>query len=170
MRADGQICVISSADGEALRDVVNRSNREAYGDIIHPEHFKDEILDRDGIPELLASMDFYGYRCAGRLVGVAALTEETEGVGRLRWVYVLPEFQRMGVGSALVRHIEEQARSAGYGSICLRTAEGADWAISFYRKLGYVITGRNPRPWGADILMERPLADTDAGRSQPAPR
>jgi ribosomal protein S18 acetylase RimI-like enzyme len=95
-------------------------------------------------------------------VGVAALTEETQGVGRLRWVYVLPEFQRRGIGTALVSHLEERARAAGYDSMRLRTAEGADWAVSFYEKLGYTVTGRNPRPWGADILMERALVGSSS--------
>lgn len=157
MTLDGNISRISEDDGEVLREIINTGNREAYRSVIPPEYFKDEVLPEGAVPELLASMDFYGFRHAGRLVGVAALTVEVEGVGRLRWMYVHPKFQRMGVGTALVRHLEEKAVEAGYTSMRLRTAEGAHWAISFYEKLGYGITGRNPRPWCADVLMERAL-------------
>lgn len=157
MTLEGSISRISEDEGEVLREIINTGNREAYRTVIPPEYFRNEVLPSGAVRELLESMAFYGFRHDGRLVGVAALTQEAEGVGRLRWMYVHPEFQRMGVGTALVRHLEERALEVGYRSMRLRTADGAHWAISFYEKLGYHITGRNPRPWGADILMERAL-------------
>lgn len=163
MTLGGSIGGISESEAEDLREVINTGNREAYRSVIPPEYFKEEVLPEGAVPALLESMAFYGFRHGGRLVGVAALTEEVEGVGRLRWMYVRPQFQRMGVGTALVRHLEERALEVGYCSMRLRTADGAHWAVSFYEKLGYRITGRNPRPWGADILMERSLVTEDSG-------
>ena len=95
------------------------------------------------------------------LLGVAALTDGPENTGRMRWVYVHPEFQRLGVGTALVVHLEEEARRAGFGEMRLRAADGAYWAISFYERLGYRVTGRTPRPWGADIEMRKSLEPPD---------
>jgi ribosomal protein S18 acetylase RimI-like enzyme len=157
MAIEGTIVAVTVEDAEELRRVINKSNREAYRKVIHPEHFKTEILPSDEVAGVMASMSFYGFRHDGHLVGVAALTEESEGVGRMRWVFILPEYQRRGVGTALVLHLEQKAIEAGYRSMKLRTAAGADWAISFYEKLGYRRTGRMERPWGADVLMERPL-------------
>jgi len=157
MTLEGAIVPVTVEDGEELRQVVNTSNRESYRKIIPPEYFKNEVLSEDAVPGVLSSMPFYGFRHAGRLVGVAALAEEEPGVGRLRWMYILPEFQRRGVGTALVLYLEQKAVDAGYRSMRLRMAEGADWAMSFYEKLGYRVTGRDPRPWGADTLMERKL-------------
>ena len=99
-------------------------------------------------------MTFYVCEVSGKVVGVCALYAE-EGRGRLRWVYVLPGFQRRGIGTALVKLAESEAKRAGIKELWLTTAEKASWALSFYEKLGYRVVRVVERSWGRDVVMEK---------------
>lgn len=72
----------------------------------------------------------------GEIVGVGALVLEN---AELRACYVAPTAGRMGVGTALVREIEEIARRHGLGGLWLDSSLTAE---PFYRALGYVAQGR----------------------------
>jgi GNAT superfamily N-acetyltransferase len=56
----------------------------------------------------------------------------------LAGLYVAPEHRRHGVGQALVRAIEAQARQRGHARLYLYT----DDAISYYERLGWRVTDR----------------------------
>ena len=53
---------------------------------------------------------------------------------QLKWLYLLPEHQRAGVGSALLQRLEALAWEAGLNSLRLHSAPGA---VEFYRRHGY---------------------------------
>ena len=86
--------------------VINESNRKAYKDIIPEEHFREHVLSIEELLQDFNRMSFYVYRHEGEIVGVAALHVLDKDTGRIRWVYVLPEFQRKGIGTALVTYVE----------------------------------------------------------------
>ena len=102
-------------------------------------------------------MTFYVHRSEGRVVGVAALYVEHEEAGRVRWVFVLPEHQRQGIGTALVSHVEQRAREPGLRRLRLVTPARAGWAIRFYGKLGYELAGEVENPWGMEVLLTKEL-------------
>ena len=137
--------------------VINESNRKAYKDIIPEEHFREPVLSIEELLQDFSRMSFYVYRHEGEIVGVAALHVLDEDTGRIRWVYVLPEFQRKGIGTALVTYVEHEAQKLGLKKLWLMTAEKAYWAINFYNKLGYRQKRRIERPWGNDLIMEKKI-------------
>lgn len=102
-------------------------------------------------------MTFYVYRSEGRILGVAPLDVESEETGRIRWVYLLPQHQRRGFGTALIAHLEHRAREMGLRRLRLLTVGKASWAITFYKKLGYHLADELDRPWGFDVSMEKAL-------------
>ena len=144
-------------DFQGILCVINETNRESFGRIIPKEHFKEPILTREELHECLEKMTFYLLRHEERIVAVAALSIEDEVSGRIRWVYVLPEFQKRGLGTTLVCHLEEVAKELGLKKVKLVTDDGAEWAIRFYQKLGYTLAYRVPNPWGFDIWLEKQL-------------
>jgi N-acetylglutamate synthase-like GNAT family acetyltransferase len=148
----------SHHDAEDILSVINTSNRDAYKCIFPQEHFKDPVLSLQELQALFERMAFYVYRSAGQIVGVAALHPEIEKTGRIRWVYILPEFQKRGIGTALVKHVEDEAKKKGLKKLRLLTSGAAIWAIEFYQKLGYHLAGKKDRPWGFDVVMEREMA------------
>ncbi|MEW6232322.1 MAG: GNAT family N-acetyltransferase [Chloroflexota bacterium] len=145
-------------DAAEILLVINTSNREAYKNIIPQEHFKEPVLSLDKLLEDFERMTFYIYKSEGKIVGVAALQIESEETGRIRWVYILPEHQRKGIGTALITHLERKARKIGLRRLRLLTVGKANWAVNFYKKLGYNLADKIERPWGFDVFMEKDLA------------
>jgi N-acetylglutamate synthase-like GNAT family acetyltransferase len=144
-------------DAQEIMNVINSSNREAFGQIIPEEYFRDPVITLEELEESFEIMTFYVHRRRGVVVAVAALDIEDEDTGRIRWVYVLPEYQKEGIGAVLVSHLEHLAREMGLKKTRLMTDSNAEWAIRFYKKLGFTQTSMNPNPWGFDIWMEKQL-------------
>lgn len=142
-------------DAKEILSVINTSNREAFRNIIPKEHFREPVLYLEDLLEDLERMTFYVYKREGRIIGVAALQIEGKETGRIHWVYILPEHQRRGIGTALVTHLERKAREMGLRRLRLKTIGKAHQAVNFYKKLGYNLTDKIERPWGFDLFMEK---------------
>ncbi|MCD6290577.1 MAG: GNAT family N-acetyltransferase [Anaerolineae bacterium] len=145
------------SDAQEILLVINISNREAYKKVIPKEYFREPVLSLTELLRDFERMSFYVYKSEGRSVGVAALEVEGEERGRIHWVYILPEYQRRGIGTALVRYVEQKAKEIGLKRLRLLTVGQADWAVSFYKKLGYALADEVERPWGFDVFMEKEL-------------
>ncbi len=135
-------------DLEELLAVINTTNKSFYKGIIPPERFKDPYMSYEEAEEEFQRKDFYVYELEGQIVGVAAFEVSKvpqahlkqphfNEVGVVTRMYVLPGFQRRGIGSALISEIEGRARKQGIREILIWTDPKASWAISFYKKLGY---------------------------------
>lgn len=147
----------SSMDAERILYVINKSNREAYREIIPKRYFREPVLSMMMLLGDFKRMTFYVYEHRGEVVGVSALCVEDGGTGSMHWVYVLPRHQRKGVGSALVTHMESMAKEIGLSKLWLFTVEKAYWAVEFYKKLGYRLAERVKRPWGFNVVMKKEL-------------
>jgi glucosamine-phosphate N-acetyltransferase len=88
---------------------------------------------RKGIRTFVAFMD-------NRIVGTASLLVEEKFIheggrsGHIEDVAVHKDFQKHGVGAALVRYVIEQARAAKCYKVILNCSEGT---AAFYEKLGF---------------------------------
>lgn len=143
-------------DIEKILVVINKSNK-AYKKIIPPEYFKEPVLTRDELLEDFKSMTFYMHKLEDEVVGTAALKVESDEVGSIRWVYVLPEHQRKGVGTSLVTNIENEAIRMKLKRLRVLANENAQWARNFYKKLGYKMINKIPRRFGDDVVYEKTL-------------
>ncbi len=56
-------------------------------------------------------------------------------VDLIRHAYVLPAYQRHGIGGALLRHLQRQSTRR----MLVGTWAAATWAIDFYRRHGFVL-------------------------------
>jgi N-acetylglutamate synthase-like GNAT family acetyltransferase len=143
-------------DMDEILTVINESNREVYEAIIPAPYFREPVLTREEYRDLTTRMTFYVFE-EGVVAGVAALEDRGDRVGQVHWVYVLPGWQRKGVGTALIRHIEGESLTAGMERMVVITARGASWARGFYRKLGYRMVGEEDTPEGGVARFERVL-------------
>lgn len=94
----------------------------------------------------------------GRVVGFASLVLEGSGSARVRQVSVAFDVQGTGVGRALMREVEAEARRRGLTRLWL---EARTTAERFYHRLGYVtVSGVHPsgRTGLPHVTMELPLA------------
>ena len=142
---------------EDILKVINTSNREAYKGIIPQEHFREPVVTEEELLADLKRMTFYAWERKGEIVGVAALQLLSEEVGRVRYVYILPQYQRQGIGTDLMTHMEMKAEEIGIRTLRVLTVENANWAVAFYKKLGYRLAEKINKPWGNDVFMEKEL-------------
>lgn len=154
----------STHDAEEILAVMNISNREAYREVIPKEHFKDPILFLDEVLENFERMTWCVYRVKGRVVGTGGLSIQSDDTGRIHLVYVLPEYQRRGIGTAVVTYLEERAREMGLKRARLLTVKKAQWAVTFYKKLGYTLREEVERTWGPDVWMAKELGASTSDR------
>ena len=95
------------------------------------EVFRDRL--RKGIRTYVARAD-------DRIVGTASLLIEEKFIhaggcsGHIEDVAVHRDYQKQGIGAALIRHLIDQARAAGCYKVILNCREDT---ASFYEKLGF---------------------------------
>jgi ribosomal protein S18 acetylase RimI-like enzyme len=61
--------------------------------------------------------------------------------GEILGIAVLPKYQRRGIGSALLNHIERIARQLGLSRFSLHTAKENKLAHLFFQKAGFKVIG-----------------------------
>ena len=76
---------------------------------------------------------------AGQIAGSIFLTDEGDGVSRLRLLYVEPVFQGRGIGDVLVSTCVGFARSEGYQRVTLWTHSILEGARRIYAQYGFRI-------------------------------
>jgi GNAT superfamily N-acetyltransferase len=127
-------CIRRTRDDE--RDVILaiiNSAAEAYRGVIPADRWHDPYMDaRELEDEIAAGVRFWGYELDGGLVGAMGV-QAVGDFDLIRHAYVLPESQRRGVGTALLRHL----RGLSSRRILVGTWADADWAIGFYRRHGF---------------------------------
>ncbi len=74
---------------------------------------------------------FWGFEQEGGLVGVMGL-QDRGTVALIRHAYILPGFQRQGIGTQLLRHLERLTPRP----LLIGTWADDWWAIAFYQKNG----------------------------------
>lgn len=99
----------------------------------------------------------------GEVVGYARLIADPDGgPGQIRQVAVRPDFERQGMGNALMRALLAEARAAGMAEVWLNARVTA---VPFYEKLGFTVTSdvfRTPRTFLPHVRMVLALAPSGA--------
>lgn len=65
--------------------------------------------------------------------------------GQIRAMAVDPEYQRRGLGSEILRGLEDEARLQDLDEVMLH---GREQAVPFYQKHGYEVVSPGPLSWG----------------------
>ncbi len=124
-------------DLKVVLDILNITNKAFYRAIVPRETFREPYLTFDALADEFKRKEFYLCELEGKPVGVAAFEARDRGVAVVDRVYVLPDYQRRGIGAALLTHIERRAAKRGVREIVLWTDSKATWAIRFYKRSGY---------------------------------
>ena len=116
--------------------VINVAAR-AYGRVLKPPVYHEPQMTLDEFLREASRIKFFVAELSGEIVGVAGY-EYVGDVALIRHVYVKPEHQRRGIGSALLKHLESLIRAEGrVRRLIVGTYRAAYWAISFYQKHGF---------------------------------
>jgi GNAT superfamily N-acetyltransferase len=118
---------------DAVLEVINDA-AQAYRGVIPDDRWKEPYMSADELrKEIEAGVRFFGWMKGERLVGVAGI-QALEDTTLIRHAYVLPAFQRKGIGTRLLEYL---VGLAGTEEILVGTWADATWAIRFYEKHGF---------------------------------
>ena len=91
----------------------------------------------------------------GKMAGSVALTDEGDGIGKLRWVLVSPDLRGAGIGRRLVGEAVDRARELGMRRLELDTFSALRAAARIYRDVGFRVVGARERSdWGPTITYQ----------------
>jgi GNAT superfamily N-acetyltransferase len=140
---DGAVPVVirplSATDREAALAVINEAARW-YREFLPPAEYHEPEMTADEWDGEARRLTWYGAFLDGMLAGVGGL-ERVQDVALLRHGYVLPDYQRTGIGARLVEHLEKEAR--GVARVVVGTYRGNYKAQRALEKAGY---RRSPDP------------------------
>jgi GNAT superfamily N-acetyltransferase len=123
---------LSSKDAHTIYEVINKAAR-AYQEVIPDDCYHDPYMPKEELRHEMAGMTFFGWDEGRRIVGVIGFQLVKE-VTLVRHAYVLPNYQRRGIGTKLLDHVERMTKT---GCLLVGTWADATWAIAFYQKNGF---------------------------------
>lgn len=122
------------ADFATILTIIN-SAASAYRGVIPPDCWHEPYMSSAALArEIAAGVVFSGYEVEKQLVGVMGI-QRVRDVSLIRHAYVLAQWQRHGVGTALIKHLLETR--GGERRVLVGTWAAAEWAINFYRRHGF---------------------------------
>jgi GNAT superfamily N-acetyltransferase len=112
------------------------------------------VLVRRGWPE--EGEGIWVAEADGERVGAIILTDEGDGLSRLRMFVLRPDHRGAGVGRRLLEELLARARAAGHERMELDTFSELRAAAHLYRGAGFRrVSARRQVMWGREIEFER---------------
>jgi GNAT superfamily N-acetyltransferase len=92
----------------------------------------------------------------GKVAGSVGLTDEGDGVGKIRWVLLEPALRGTGLGRRLIGEAVDRARELGMRRLELDTFSALRAAAKLYREAGFsVVSARERSDWGPTITYQQ---------------
>ena len=119
-------------DAERIHFIINEAAK-AYQGVIPADCYHQPYMPMDELKQEMKRMTFFGWKANGELVGVIGF-EPIKDVTLVRHAYVLPPWQKQGIGSKLLNHLKGLANTS---RLLVGMWTDAHWAIAFYNKHGF---------------------------------
>lgn len=111
---------------------------QAYKGVIPADRWHEPYMPIEELKhEIDDGVEFWGYEEAGELMGVMGLQDKGD-VYLIRHAYVRTNRRNLGIGTKLLRHLEQMTGKP----ILIGTWADAAWAVRFYEKNGYRLLAR----------------------------
>ena len=119
-------------DMDKIYFIINEAAK-AYEGVIPADRYHQPYMPMEELEREMKRMTFFGWEVNGELVGVVGF-EPINDVTLIRHVYVLPQWQKQGIGSKLLSHLKGLVTTS---RLLVGTWADAGWAIDFYKKHGF---------------------------------
>jgi GNAT superfamily N-acetyltransferase len=119
-------------DTQRIHFIINEAS-QAYDGAIPTDCYHQPYMPMDELKQEMGRMTFFGWEVNGELVAVMGF-EPIKDVTLIRHAYVLPQWQKQGIGSKLLSHLKGLVISS---RLLVGTWADASWAIAFYKKHGF---------------------------------
>ncbi|MDR0528147.1 MAG: carbonate dehydratase [Zoogloeaceae bacterium] len=123
------------------------------------QSFDEEIAALPGHYVLPSGRLFVG-ELNGQFAGCVGLLTLSDGVCEMKRMYVAPERQRQGVGSALAMRAIRAAQEMGFTRLVLDAAPSMRMAVKLYREMGFTqAPAYHPAPLEGAVSLSLDLRD-----------
>ena len=119
-------------DIDRIYFIINEAAK-AYEGVIPADCYHQPYMSMDELKREMKRMTFFGWEVNGELVGVVGF-EPVKDVTLIRHAYVLPQWQKQGIGSKLLGHLKSLVTTS---RLLVGTWTDAYWAIDFYKRRGF---------------------------------
>lgn len=120
---------LSFQDTLSIYEIINQA-AQAYEGVIPDECYHNPYMPKEELQREMNTMAFFGWEEDGRLVGVIG-SQPVKNMTLIRHAYVLPNYQRKGIGTKLLDHLKQMTKTK---HLLVGTWADAGWAIDFYQK------------------------------------
>lgn len=128
------------SDFNTIFEIINDAAR-AYKGIIPEDCWNEPYMPfEELIREIEDGVVFWGLEYEGEVLGVMGI-QDKDDVALIRHSYVRTQAQKMGVGTKLLKHLEDMTEKP----VLIGTWATALWAISFYEKNGYTLVSEEEK-------------------------
>ena len=119
-------------DIDRIYSIINKTAK-AYEGVIPADRYHQPYMPIEELEWEMKRMTFFGWKVNGELVGVMGF-EPVKDVTLIRHAYVLPQWQKQGIGSKLLNHLRSLVTTS---RLLVGTWADAHWAIDFYKRRGF---------------------------------
>ena len=119
-------------DAKSIYSIINEAAK-AYDGSIPADCYHHPYMPMEELKEEMRRVNFFGWEENDELVGIMGL-EPVKDTTLIRHAYVLPQWQKQGIGKKLLNHLNNLVTTP---RILVGTWADAQWAIAFYRKHGF---------------------------------
>ena len=119
-------------DIDKIYFIINEAAK-AYDGIIPADCYHWPYMPGEELEREMKRVTFYGWEANDELVGIMGI-EPIKGVTLIRHAYVLPQWQKQGIGSKLLNHLKNLVSTP---RLLVGMWADAPWATAFYRKHGF---------------------------------
>jgi len=126
------IRICQPGDIDRIYFIINEAAK-AYKGAIPTDCYHQPYMPKDELEQEMKRMTFFGHEINRELVGIIGF-QPIKDVTLIRHAYVLPQWQKQGIGSRLLNHLEGLVTTS---RLLVGTWADAHWAIAFYQKHGF---------------------------------
>ena len=128
------IRICQSGDTDRIYFIINQTAK-VYEGAIPADCYRTPYMPMKELKQEIRRMTFFGWETSEDLVGVIGF-EPVKDVTLIRHAYILPQWQKQGIGSKLLRHLKELVTTS---RLLAGTWADAHWAIDFYKRQGFTL-------------------------------
>ena len=153
MKEDYLIREAEIKDAKGIHEVILIAFEE-FRYFYSPEGFADTVMSEKAVAKRIDNMTIYiAVDQNDEIIGTIGWNKLSEKEGHIRGMAVDPKMQgKESPATDLLRKVEEDAQSQGCNFLTLDTTEVLQRAQNFYRKNGFIKTGKIGDFFGATIF------------------
>lgn len=130
----------TESDFKAVFGIINDA-AHVYKGVIPEDRWHEPYMPFEELmKEIKDGVVFWGLEHNEQLSGVMGIQDKSD-VTLIRHAYVRTQAQKLGIGTKLLRHLENLTEK----QILIGTWAAASWAISFYKKNGYTLVSEEEK-------------------------